>query len=502
MRDGKQYLAFLSDFWTSLWTDSKSLGLVLGTEIELLNRVYFQAIQVAAPLVVDTMPIFREDFWHILTISTLDRIDTTNAFTLAASYVHLPYLYDRIIEPVVRLAEGAGKDFTIVARDGVQTILFASDPFADGRNPIRDLGTERQLLFYAPRVLTDEGDLFNTFGWLTRIEQPSSENYRQLVEGVMRIYNAGPVIKILNAGLNLAAGYPYSRANGVDRVIGITNDFENYHVTTQQGFTYDVPLIAELAVAIGTLLSPFDTFIRDIRVMDFKTDPEWWRGGPANADPALRVVNHISEDLAPQMPDALRDNVDAIDYLFETYFKYNVIGLRVNTLAIGNFNAVQDFFRVLYEVKPAWESPYTNAYFKINEVWQLPTEEVEIEAMVDLADEGADTWFFDHPLYVGADVAIGADRDAVRAMSETAHDVVGFDSLAELEEPIGLAGNQWVMGGLVVLGGFAHGHVVERVDLHALVELAENVDTPDSRCQIVTQFDADPPIYLGDTLVA
>lgn len=510
MRNGRQYLTFISDFWTSLWTDSKTLALILGAEVEVLNRLYFQAIQVSAPKVVDTMPLFREDFWHFITVSETSRVDATNSFVIEIPYEHVPFLYDRIFDPTVRLMEGPGRDYTILRRDGVATFTFAEDPFLDEKMPIRDAGTHKELGFWAPKVLIDEEDLYAEFGHLTRIVQPTSEDYRQLIEGVMRVYVHGPVLKLLNAGLNLAAGYPYSRGNGEDRIIGITNDFENYFLHTEQGFRYEVPLVADLRVGIGSKVGPFDTFIKDIRVMDYISDPEWWKGGPGNTDPALRVVNFVSEDLAPQLAGELRENVDAIDHLFETYFKYNVIGLRVNTLAIGNFNAIEDFFRVLYEVKPAWQSPYTNAYFKINEVWDEPSDEVEIHAIVDLTTnihsddngEGADVWAFDHPLYLGADIAVGADFGAVRAFSETAQDVVDMASAFELEESAGLSGQQWVLGSLLVMGQDVRGEVVERVDLHGLLELEDTMPEPYDRVQLVSQYDADPEVFFGDALVA
>jgi hypothetical protein len=510
MRNGRQYLNFISDFWTSLWTDTSTLSLLLGAEVEILNRLYFQAIQVAALPYIEQMPLFREDFWHFILVNETDRIDATNSFTLAQYYESIPFLYDRMFEPTVRLQQGAGHDFTVMRRDGKSIITFAQDPFTDAKNPIRDAGDQRQLLFLAPRVMVDENDLYNLFGYLTRVVQPTSEDYRQLVEGVLRIYVSGPVLKVLNAGLNLAAGYPYSRAASEDRIIGITNDFENYYLHTEQGYVYDVPLIAELSVAVGSKLQQFDTFIRDIRVMDYLSEPQWWRGGPANNDPDLRVVKYIGEDLAPELAGELRDNVDVIDYLFDTYFKFNVIGLRVNTLAIGNFNAIEDFFRVLYEIKPAWQSPYTNAYFRVNDVWSLPEEEVELHAVIDLttgvaADDfgdGAEHWFFDHPLELGALVQVGADLGGIRARSETAHDDVSLASAIELEEPVGLSGHEWVLGGLAVMGGFPEGHVVEKVDFHGVLELVDSVDTPQDRCQLVSQYDADPEVFFGDTLVA
>jgi hypothetical protein len=502
MRDGRSYLSFLSDFWTAVWSDSAILSTAIGTSVEILNRFYLQAVRMSAPDYIDELPLFREDFWQLVYFAQRDRV-SARRYRLPNPCVELPYLYNTVFDPTVILREGT--DYTLAQNtDGSTDIVMGFEPFENARMPIRDLGDQKQISFFAPKIYTDEQDLYKLYGHMVKVVRPTSEQYRQLVKGLMFIKAHGPILHPLNAGLALAAGYPVSR--DFDTVLGITNDLSNYYVTTAKGYTYAISLLATLSVVPGSSLRPLSSFIEDIRVMDWQSDPEWWKGGPGNTDPSKRVVSMLPPELVPEMNDTLRDDVDTIDYLFDTYLKYNILGLRLNTLALGNFNAVQEFYDTLYEVKPSWLAPYTNAFFKASEVWDAPSDLVEmvstIELVTDTYGTHAERWHFPRGPRLNARLRLGVTKQNMSVIEGTAYD---RPLLTGAIEPIGrnmLSGGPVRLGSLRKLGTYPDGAVFEKVTLNGSIE---PVDTytfgSNDRCQIVAQVEADlgdPTFFLGD----
>lgn len=505
MRDGRAYLNFLSDFWISLWTDTKTFSAFIGAGVEVLNRLYLQSVAVAAPDFIDKMPLFREDFWHLVYFSEQDKV-AERTYRLPVEYHEIPWLYDKVFDPGLLLK--AGRDFVLQQSDGATYIHFPKvDPFKEPRMPIRDLGNQKQILFFAPKVYVDQADLYELFGYLTGIVRPSSEQYRQLVKGVMFIYAHGPILFPLNAGLSLAAGYPVSRE--FDRVTGISNDQDHYLIATEKSHVYKVPLVATLSVEVGSELRPLSTFIDDIRIMDWMTDPEWWKGGPGETDPARRVVNFLSPELVPEMNEVLRDEPEVIDYLFEEYLKYNVLGLKLNTLALGNFNAIEEFFRVLYEVKPHYTAPYTNAYFRINEVWELPQELVEIAETIELTralrpdDQGdaSDRWYFPINIKLNGNLTIGFTRDNLKVLEETAHDRPILHASIEPIERNMVDGGRRIMNSKLVVGSYPDGGIMEKITMSAQHELEETYELGSDRVQLVVEEVDEGGVVVATTTV-
>lgn len=588
MRDGRAYLNFLSDFWTEVWGGATQLSAIAGVQAEVLNRLYLQSVAIAAPAYIDSLPLFREDFWHIVSLDAnarltdsvevttsgqtllslpeafdavpsaitlvrgLNRVrvteflvdgrrivwsgpvlqpgDTlvleTNSWILPLDYREIPFLYNKPFEPTLVLrptrVTSDPRDYALTVRNGATVITFTRDPFQNPDMPIRDLGAYKQIAFLAPKVYTDEKDLQQLFGDLVRIVKPTSEQYRQLIKGVMFVYVTGGVLFLLNAGLNLAAGFPVGRAKG-DRVAGILyiEDPSDYIIRTVQGLEYRVPKRASLSVSVGSPLEVYSTFISDIQVMDHKSHPDWWVG----------LVNHIPPELSPDLNPLLRDKPEVIDHIMREYLKYSVFGLKVKTTVLqAEFNAVAEFFRVVYEVKPAFTSPYVKGYFPVVDFWTetvpwlnpddgyiydvpkdqatglpiphpiypqdltrmgptardfrlTPDDGITLNSTVDLTSMGADRWM--RPLHVRLNgalttskrIKIGSSRASLRAQQETAHDSVSLGGFFELAETIDLQGGPAIMNSRRKIGARSRRGVIERVRIAARLELVETVDS-------------------------
>lgn len=491
MRDGTEFLNFLSDFWTSVWADRRYLSLALGAQAEGLFRLYLQAVRVAAPDVIDTFNLFEEDFWNIFTLKRAEAVDEARkSYVLPFRYVRAPFLYNKIFNPTVVLQEGI--DYAIEITTTNSIITFAQDPFVAHAGLASDGPDGLAIALLAPKVLIDNDDLYKRFGALVNIIQPSGELYRQLVRGALSLYNNGPVLFLMNAGLNLAAGYPVSRE--FDRVVGIDDDGSVYVIQTAKGLRYEVPLVATLSVRVDTELRPFSTFVEDVALLDYLSHPQWWRGGPANTDPDFRAVTYIPEELAPDLADTLRDDFDVIDHLFETYFKYHTFGFRVNTLAVQDFDALEAFFNLVFELKPTHTSPYVNRLIKATSIVEMP---LELDPEVD--PEGRTTMELGHHIELlkndQADYAmyyrypprlrLNLPREPLRlnsrpsVLAETASDRPVLNADIELEERRGFAGGPYVLNGNLKLGAaVAEGTLREHFHLSIGLELEDTLELP------------------------
>lgn len=74
--------------------------------------------------------------------------------------------------------------------------------------PTQELGA------WIPDAEIEEERLYNNFGFLLGIKQPSSENYRALLEGLAQLFLLGPTFSHLESALNVMAGYPLVRDDG------------------------------------------------------------------------------------------------------------------------------------------------------------------------------------------------------------------------------------------------------------------------------------------------
>jgi hypothetical protein len=491
MRDGTLFLNFLSDFWTSVWGDRKYLPIAIGAQVDVLFRLYLQAVRAATPDVIDSFNLFEEDFWNLLVLRPSDATsDDGKTYNLPARYVRAPFLYNKILNPTVVLTEGV--DYTLAPDALAATITFPQNPFTLHAGLVSEGADGPALALFAPRVLVDNDDLYRRFGALVDIVQPTGERYRQLIRGALSLYNSGPVLFLMNAGLNLAAGYPVSRE--FDRVVGIDNTDDAYIIQTAKGLRYEVPLVATLSVRVDTELRPFSTFVEDVALLDYLSHPEWWKGGPANTDPDFRAVTYIPAELAPDLEETKRDDPDVIDHLFETYFKYHTFGFRVNTLAVQNFDALEAFFNLVFELKPTHTSPYVNRLIKATSIVEMPLEldpetdpegrtTMELGHLIELVRDGGP----DHATYWRYPPRLQLNRprhplrlnSRPRVLAETAADRPALDSEMELEERQGVVGGPYVLNGMLKLGAaVAEGGIREHLHLSLGLELEDTLAAP------------------------
>jgi len=72
----------------------------------------------------------------------------------------------------------------------------------------------REMSLWVPEVMVDRYTLYNNYGYLLNRFSASSETYKAFLRGIMYLYVSGPKLYVVEAALNVAAGYPVIIADG------------------------------------------------------------------------------------------------------------------------------------------------------------------------------------------------------------------------------------------------------------------------------------------------
>lgn len=93
---------------------------------------------------------------------------------------------------------------------------FKSEVFytANGVLSEKISGYVKQLSLWTPEVSVDRFNLWYNYGYLLNRFDVSSETYKAFLRGIMHLYVSGPVLEHIEAGLNVAAGFPVVRFDG------------------------------------------------------------------------------------------------------------------------------------------------------------------------------------------------------------------------------------------------------------------------------------------------
>lgn len=402
-----------SDFWLNYYQDADIIDKAMGSVAEILKNQYFRLIQKSTPRSLDNFPIFREEFWNLIELdSNQAQLVVRNGveyfrYPLDEPYADIPLLYNVVYKPTMILKQNKDfiieriksntseiQDFTPVPLSVQSFILFKrktvseystfnGDPFTTN-DIAKRIGDDNKIYMslFAPKAYMDDGDLFHEYGSLFKIEDISSELYANFLKGLMRLYLKGPTIANLNAGVNLAAGYPVAREDETIISIELQNDpeynLDEFILTSDKGNEYVIPriIIEELdpdnpaqinQIVLPNLkfttpeanlkdphLTPFipyrlnhkvnklDTFITDIRIVDNETEPKWWKNQKGK----------ISSKLIGGLPEELKDDPEIIDYFFERYLKFNTFGVFLDFRILRpELKVLGDFINILSKIK-------------------------------------------------------------------------------------------------------------------------------------------------------
>ncbi len=266
------------------------------------------------------------------------------------------------------------------------------DPFEKGLGNLRVLANgNKQISFFAPKVFIDNQDLHDMFGVIVGIFAETSYSYKNFIEGLLYLYTMGPTVAAMNVGLNVAYGYPYARDDENIRQVYVFSD--HYQLVSDKNNEYIVPrkvvkvpvivngfLQYETKVFPGLKLSNaylydpvinnyrlngdfedptvtpvsafpydviwpvkrFDTFIENLKVVDHKAEPFWWR--KFNSAKQFFGIKSLSNES--------RNNPEIVDDLFLRFFKEHTFGVFIDGQNLAYFSGVKNVLSIINEVKP------------------------------------------------------------------------------------------------------------------------------------------------------
>lgn len=166
---------------------------------------------------------------------------------------------------------------------------------------------EQKLSLWGSDVLIDEKRLYLNFGTLVGIDSPSSEAYKELLQGIYLYYTGGPLLKHVEAVINVMHGYPLILTDGeVLTKYETLVDGVNDRVTTTGG-VYELPngVVRDdikQSSSIGSLVfSAFEPLTNTVTAVDYIKDNTWWWNillpaaiGGADESPVRRQVRATS----------------------------------------------------------------------------------------------------------------------------------------------------------------------------------------------------------------
>jgi hypothetical protein len=113
---------------------------------------------------------------------------------------------------------------TVVELSADKVVPTTADPnngalgwelFRRGTAAIEDItAVTSQISFWAPDALIDRFHLYNTFGYLIKRFERSSEEYRSLIRGLFQLFMLGPTLERFESAINTVAGLPVIRDEG------------------------------------------------------------------------------------------------------------------------------------------------------------------------------------------------------------------------------------------------------------------------------------------------
>lgn len=465
--DGQFLYRSLGSFWTQLFSDKEALkGYTLGMAEELIQS-YYNLVEVVRQFSVKDIDILHKEKWKALLVkksefnllavkvgdgltfgrqpitdplyaNKLFRVgfpkESSNAYSFKPPFSLKKFgaLANRIISPSLILIPGVDvifKDDALLFNKNLfnepsipRTKLITSEgvqvTYTDTSGVVQD---DEFIVLWLYSAEQDTQELYNNFGVLFDLNQPTSQNYKDLLKALMNLATDGPTINALNKALAAIMDVPIIIES--HEIVEDVYDLEAYSYVITDKNTYRSPIAYPLrkGVLAGAHLQAGDILTDNIRLYDTSISPAWWRTEittsklgfashvfTANPDRQLlfdnvsslitynpatdRVTFPVSGDAAdvqtfqdyinlPENKPAVmaglklsKDftsvSVNPLDFVFGNFFKNNTLFIKTVFYSNTKINA---FFNLLGEIRP-YLPPHV--YLLLCADIQQPTDEL------------------------------------------------------------------------------------------------------------------------------
>ncbi len=217
--DTDKIVGTLGDFWYSLYTNRDQVGAVVESFLEVQEQIAQETDELEKSLNRHTVPVFRKVKWYPIRILeskfnesqypyiTFDSgIDFNSGYTyghqVKKSYrVEIP---EEIVS-ISSIQERIKDNMVSISSLVINNHSFYTDwnPFNTSSTYIRDVYNEvgevvdREATIWLKDIEVDQDDLYNLFGYVVGIKMPSSDQYKNLINGLMDTLVNGPSKNVL-----------------------------------------------------------------------------------------------------------------------------------------------------------------------------------------------------------------------------------------------------------------------------------------------------------------
>lgn len=287
-----QLLALLGSFWSGTFADLDFVQDILAARAKLDLQTHADLLELQAATSRFQVPVYHveQSFQLMLQASqrntTLARFDgthffgegglafdtplpgTTAAFPIPPDLRDVAVIANRLSAPSVTLIRGI--DFALDTSNAV--IVFRQNPFDNSLIPAQEVWSGDQVVDYEaglwllyPRF--ERNTIYEQFGYILRVNAPSSSNFRDLVNAAIDACVQGTSTRTIQRAFSALLDVPLVRETS-ETVEDLFQDNDGICVVTDQ-HAYRYAASAEPVVAIGDVVPAGTPLVDALRFYEF-----------------------------------------------------------------------------------------------------------------------------------------------------------------------------------------------------------------------------------------
>jgi hypothetical protein len=358
-----------------MFKDKEVLEHLYSATDQLMSQLYMNLLEVLLANSLKDVPVFSKEYWKLLTFNSSHVIieGTEYRFPLVDKIRGMRFMYNRIFEPSIILE--SQMDYRVSG----DYIYFSKNIFDDLEFPglaKRYEGSSIIISMWVPEADVDKEYIYEYYGRLLQIYEPSSDSYKAFIRGVWFYFMNGPTVNRITSALNIIGGFPVAtEENEVVLSIRISNGIQFVKTTVT---TYEIKEGINLMIAVGEVLSPFQHLTDAYTVTDYMDNPSWFDNivVPIEVIPNLsayeRTTNRHDPNVIPIGYPILIGNPEwyiglgglpnFMWLLFNQILKYNIFYVRYDAQATKFLRSVEDLQNIVLDGKPGYVLAITEPY--------------------------------------------------------------------------------------------------------------------------------------------
>jgi len=220
----------------------------------------------------------------------------------------------------------------------------------------------------------------NNYGLSVGLSGDNTQLYKSQVQALHSIYWKGPTLRGIRLGIQVLLGLPFSEEAG--EVLSInpvaTGDTGEIVVRGVSGLlrSYSYPNTVSPVVTVGQEVEQFDYLTDGVEVMDWKTNPDWFKP----------FLDSSAKATAPDIYAEALNYLEQADVPVNELHKYHMFMISIDSsvFSIAQVSALQAF---LESLKPTWKGYVLDVNVGLVDDVTI-VDEIVVDMIVELWDHG------------------------------------------------------------------------------------------------------------------